>query len=360
MSGVSDRGAALSGADSRGPIRVGELPDGRAVHRYTLGEAPGLVLQVLDLGASVHRLEVSGRDGVRRNVVLGNPSVGDRLASPSYFGATIGRYANRIAGGRFRLDGREVTLRTHDRGNSLHGGPVGFDLAVWEVIAAEPDRLALTLHSRDGDMGFPGALTAQVEYRVGADYVSVAMSATADATTVANLTNHAYFNLNGEGTGSADDHSLTVHADQYTPVDRTGIPLGDHADVTGTPFDLRRPTRLGPAIRTAHAQLAAAHGIDHNYVIAGAGLREAAILASPTSGIRLELSTDQPGLQVYTGNHFNGTEPAGWGGFHRQGDGVALEPQLFPDTPNHPEWPSARLEPGQTYRSELRWRFRAP
>ena len=358
MSGVTDPGRAAASADtSSGPAVFGELPDGRSVHCFTIGEAPGVVLQVLDLGATVHRLEVAGRDGVRRSVVLGHPTVADRLASTSYLGGSIGRYANRIARGSFALDGREVSVPTNDRGNALHGGPCGFDVRLWDVVEAEPDRLCLALVSPDGDMGFPGTLSVEVEYAVSADTVSVVMSAATDAPTVVNLTNHSYFNLDGEGSGSTDAHTLTVHAALYTPIDLTGIPTGSHEDVAGTPFDLRQPTKLGPVVRSAHPQLAAVKGIDHNFVLDGAGLREAAVLASPTSGMRLELSTDQPGLQVYTGNHFDGTNPATGGGFHHQGDGVALEPQLFPDSPNHPEWPSARLDPGQSYRAELRWRF---
>ena len=360
MPGVTDPGhvaGATTAAAPDEPVLFGTLPDGRPVHRYTLGREPGIALQVLDLGAAVQRLEVAGRDGIRRNVVLGHPTVADRLASKDYFGGSIGRYANRIAHGRFVLDGREIAVRTHDRGNSLHGGPLGFDVRLWEVVDRGSDSIRLRLTSPDGDMGFPGTVTAEVTYTVGADVVSIVMSATTDAPTVVNLTNHSYFNLDGEGNGSTDDHHLTVHAEHYTPIDVTAIPLGDHESVAGTPFDLRRPTRLGPVVRDAHPQVAAVRGLDHNYVVDGAGLREVAVLTSPISGIRLELSSDQPGLQVYTGNHLDGTSPASGGGFHHQGDGVALEPQLFPDSPNHPEWPSARLEPGQLYRCELRWRL---
>lgn len=340
------------------PGRVfGQLPDGHDVRLLSIGSAPGPVVEVLTLGATVHRLEVAGGDGVRRNVVLGHADVEERLASGAYLGGTIGRYANRIAGGRFTLAGRDVEVSTHDRGNSLHGGPDGFDVRPWDVVEHSADEVVLTLTSPDGDQGFPGTVEATVRYRVDGDVVSVRMEATTDATTVVNMTNHAYFNLDGEGAGTIDEHLLQMDADTFTPVDGTGIPLGHHADVAGTPFDFREARLLGPAIRAEHPQLADAHGIDHNYVVPGSGLRRAAVLESPRTTTRLELWSDQPGLQVYTGNSLDGTRRSTSGGRYRQGDGIALEPQLFPDSPNRPHWPSAVLEPGEIYRSMLEWRF---
>lgn len=340
-----------------GPLRYDELPDGRPVHALTIGAAPGPVVEVLTLGATVHRLEVAGADGERRNVVLGHASVAERLASTSYVGGTIGRYANRIAGGRFPLDGREVVVGTHDRGHSLHGGPDGFDRRLWEVVEHTADEVVLTLVSPDGDQGFPGTVSVLVRYRVVGDTVRVEMQATTDAPTVVNLTNHAYFHLDGEGAGTIDEHLLRVPADEFTPVDAASIPLGGHAPVDGTPFDLREPTPLGTALRRDHPQLLDARGIDHNFVVRGAGLRTHAVLESPRSGIRMELRSDQPGLQVYTGNFLDGTIPSTRGGRYRQGDGVALEPQLFPDSPNRPDWPSAQVRPGETYAATLEWSF---
>lgn len=337
--------------------RFGELPDGREVRLLTIGAEPGAVVEVLTLGATVHRLIVPCGDGERHNVVLGHPDVAERLASGDYLGGTIGRYANRIAAGRFRLGDREVEVRTHDRGNSLHGGPDGFDVRLWEVESHEPDEVVLTLVSPDDDQGFPGELAVRVAYRVDGTTVRVTMEATTDATTVVNLTNHAYLNLAGEGSGTIDHHELLVEADAYTPVDATGIPLGEHEDVAGTPFDLRRPTPIGPAVRAEHPQVVDARGIDHNYVLRGTGLRRAAVLSHPGTRTGVELWTDQPGLQVYTGNFLDGSRRGTGGGRYRQGDGVALEPQLFPDSPHHPEWPSAVLEPGETYRAVLEWRF---
>lgn len=335
----------------------GRLPGGHDVRLLCIGSEPGPVVEVLTLGASVNRLEVTCGDGARRNVVLGHPDVETRLASEAYLGATVGRYANRIAAGRFELAGREVRVGTNDRGNSLHGGPEGFDRRSWEVVEHGPDEVVLTLTSPDGDQGFPGRVEARVAYRVAGDSVTVTMTATTDATTVVNLTNHTYLNLDGEGAGNVDDHLLLVEADAYTPVDDTGIPTGDHAPVAGTPFDFREPARLGAAVRAEHPQVVAAHGIDHNYVVRGQGLRRAAALASAATRTRVELWSDQPGLQVYTGNFLDGALRGSGGGRYRQGDGIALEPQLFPDSPNHPEWPSATLEPGEDYRAEVQWRF---
>lgn len=335
----------------------GSLPDGTQVDVLTIGTPPGPVVEVLTLGATVHRLEVACGDGVRRNVVLGHPDTAERLASGDYIGGTIGRYANRIAAGRFELDGREVTVGAHDRGNSLHGGPDGFDRRVWDVIAQTPDEVVMSLVSPDGDQGFPGTVSTRVRYRLEGDRVVVEMEATTDAATVVNLTNHAYFNLDGEGSGTIDEHLLTLPAERYTPVDASGIPLGDHSPVAGTPFDFRQPALLGPALRREHPQLSDARGIDHNFVVGGEGLRTAAVLESLLTGTRLQVRSDQPGLQVYTGNFLDGSARSTRGGRYRQGDGIALEPQLFPDSPNRPAWPSAVLRPGQTYRSVLEWEF---
>lgn len=335
----------------------GHLPDGEEVRLLTIGEEPGAVVEVLTLGATVHRLVVTGGDGVRNNVVLGHADVAERLASRDYVGGTIGRYANRIAAGRFELDGRTVVVRSHDRGNSLHGGPDGFDRRAWDVLEHCRDEVLLSLVSPDGDQGFPGTVTAQVRYRVTGDTVEATMDATTDAPTVVNMTNHAYFNLGGEGSGTVDDHVLTLPAERFTPVDATGIPRGGHLPVAGTPFDFRTGDLIGPALRSEHTQVVDARGIDHNFVISGEGMRLAAVLESPRTRTRLELRADQPGLQVYTGNFLERTRRSTSGGRYRQGDGIALEPQLFPDSPNHPEWPSAWLRPGSTYRSTIQWRF---
>jgi aldose 1-epimerase len=334
------------GPSSRGPVQL-----------LTLGVEPGPVLQLLDLGATVHRLEVTGGDGERRNVVLGHATPEEHLASTDYIGSTVGRYANRIAGGTFLLDGEQVRLGAHDRGNHLHGGPEGFDRRIWEVVDSSPYAATMRLASEDGDQGFPGNLEATVRFEVTDTSVRIGFRATTDAPTLANLTNHSYFNLDGEAAGTVDGHLLRVDADAYTPVDDAGIPLGGHASVADTPFDFREPHRIGAAIRENHDQVARVRGIDHNFVVNGTGLRTAAVLESPRTRTRLTLSTDQPGLQVYTGNFLDGTRRSLSGGLYRQGDGIALEPQLFPDTPNRPDFPSAVLRPGETYTSHIEWHF---
>lgn len=321
-----------------------------------LGSPDGLRLQLSTLGATVHRLDVPCADGPR-NVVLNHREPADRLTSGDYLGGTIGRYANRVAAGRLELDGRVHALRTHDRGNSLHGGPDGFDQRLWSVVESDDTTATLELTSPDGDMGFPGEVVARVAYVVDGDTVRVEMTATTDAPTVVNLTNHAYLNLDGGG-GSIDGHRLAVEASHYTPVDDTGIPLGDHAPVDGTPFDLRAGVLLGEVVRTDHPQFRAARGLDHNLVLDGTGLRTVATLTSTDGSLGLDLRSDQPGLQVYTGNFLDGSHVDDRGRMLRQGDGVALEPQLPPDTPNHPAWPSAVLRPGETYEHVLEWVLR--
>jgi galactose mutarotase-like enzyme len=328
------------------------------VQRLTIGTEPGPVLELLDLGATVHRLWVTGGDGVRRNVVLGHASPAEYLSSTHYLGGTIGRYANRIGRGRLHVDGHDVQLHLNDRGNTLHGGPDGFDRRIWTVEEGSQDRVELGLVSPDGDQGFPGRLTARVRFEVTGSGVRVSFEATTDKATVVSLTSHAYFNLDGEGSGTIDEHRLHVAAEEYLPIDETGIPTGAPERVEGTPFDLRRPTRVGDAVRQSHPQILGARGIDHNYVLDGTGPRLVATLDSPRTGTRLELHTDQPGLQVYTGNALDGLAGSAEGRLHRQGDGIALEPQLFPDSPNRSDVASPVLRPGETYRAALEWRFR--
>jgi len=344
----------------------GRLADGRPVSRIVLGEPPGPVLHLLDLGATAHRLEVTGADGHRRNVLLGHATPADYLASTDYIGATVGRYANRIAKGRFSIDGEPIRVGTHDRGNHLHGGPDGFDRRLWEVAEHSPEHVTLELLSPDGDQGFPGNLRARATYSVDGRGVRIALEATTDASTVVNLTSHAYFNLDGEDAGSVDEHLLQISAEEYLPVDPTGIPVGRCVPVAETPFDFREPRPIGVAVRSAHEQIAWARGVDHNFALSGKTRdaqpehNPAAVLVSRRSGIRLEVGTDQPGLQVYTGNFLDGGRRSSTGRLLRQGDGIALEPQLFPDAPNRPEFASAVLRPGETYRSNITWLLGTP
>lgn len=326
-----------------------------ASQSVVIGGAPGPELHLLRYGATIHRLVVTGGDGMRRDVSVGLPGVTELRASSDYLGGTIGRYANRIADGRFELDGDQVELATHDRGNHLHGGPDGFDRRTWDVVAHEAGEVRLRLVSPDGDQGFPGECTAEATFTVGSDAVSLELTAVTTRPTVVNLTSHVYLNL--EGGGSVDDHLLEVPASTYTPVDATGIPCAGHAPVDGTPFDLRVPARVGGVVRDGHAQVAQAGGIDHNLVVDGEGWRPVAVLSSARTRTRMELWSDQPCLQVYTGNFLDGTTLSREGRLLRQGDGIALEPQLAPDSPNHPEWPSAVLRPGERYRSRMAWVF---
>jgi aldose 1-epimerase len=334
----------------------GHLRDGQRVHVVRLGREPGPELHVLDLGATVQSLFVTGGDGQRRNIVLGHATPHEYLASRDYLGGTIGRYANRIAAGTFELDGRPIEVGVNDRGNHLHGGPDGFDRRIWTIVDDRGDEATFALTSPDGDQGFPGELQAQVTYTVEPGRVRVALSATTSATTVVNLTNHAYFNLAGAGSGSIDGHELQVRAGRFTPVDCAGIPLNDHVDVSRTPFDFRASRPLGPVVRSGHSQVVRAAGVDHNFVVDGTGMRTAATLHCSTTATQLEVATDQPGLQVYTGNHLDGRSQS-TGQLLRAGDGIALEPQAFPDSPNRDGWPSTVLRPGECYSSTIEWTF---
>ena len=335
----------------------GRMPSGRPVRSLVLGDRTGIELHVLDLGATVHRLIVTCGDGVRRDVALGHPTVDDYLASDAYVGATVGRYANRIRGGRFELDGHWVDVDRNRDGNSLHGGHDGFDRRIWDVVEQSSSMLVLNLVSPAGDQGFPGELVVRATFAVTTDAVNLHMTATTRAPTVVNLTQHAYVNLNGEAAGTVDDHELWVAANLFTPIDPTGIPVGAPRRVDGTPFDLREPRRIGDVIREGHEQIALARGLDHNFVLNGQGRREVARLSSARTRTALTLSTDQPGLQVYTGNSLDGSLPSLHGGWYRQNAGIALEPQLFPDTPNRPDFGSAVLRPGERYDWNCSWRF---
>lgn len=323
-----------------------------------LGTAPGPQLHLLAHGATIHRLVVTGGDGVRRDVAIGLPGVAELMDSDTYMGATIGRYANRIAQGRFEVDGTIHQVGRNDRGEHLHGGPDGFDRRPWTLVESTGLAGRLRLVSPDGDQGFPGEVTAEAAFSVVPDGVDLELSAVTTKPTVVNLTSHLYLNLDGEG--SVDDHLLEVPASRWTPVDATGIPLGDHAPVDGTPLDLREAARVGDVVRTRHAQLQQTGGVDHNLVVDGSGWRQVARLQSLRSRTVMGLWSDQPCLQVFTANMLDGTSISRAGALLRQGDAIALEPQLAPDTPNRaggPGWPSAVLRPGETYRHRIGWRF---
>ncbi|WP_405659096.1 galactose mutarotase [Streptomyces sp. NBC_01166] len=328
---------------------------------YTLDSGTGVRAEVLTYGASLHRLTVPDTTGAAASVVRSLATLDDYTAKHPYFGAVVGRYANRIAHGRFVLDGTAHHIPANDRGHALHGGPDGFHTKVWE---AAPDRtgdtvsVRLTLHSPDGDMGFPGALDTTVTYTLdtagtlAVDYVSVT-----DRPTVVNLTNHAYFELSGQD--GILDHHLEVDADAYLPVDDDGIPLGPPAEVRGTPFDLTAPRLLGERLGAEDAQLRAAGGFDHCWVLrdAGGGLRRAARLTAPDAARVLEVWTTEPGIQVYTANQLDGSFTDGTGRRHERHGAICLETQHLPDSPNRPDLPTTVLRPGETARSRTELRF---
>ncbi|MET0556954.1 MAG: aldose epimerase family protein [Vicinamibacteria bacterium] len=335
---------------------LGSLPDGRAVPVFTLTGTGGAVVRVMPFGATVLSIRVPDRDGRPGEVVLGYDGLDGYLADRCFMGVVVGRYGNRIRGGRFTLDGREVVLDTNDGANHLHGGRQGFHRRLFEAEPAGDDALLLRLLSADGDGGYPGRLDVSVTYTLAADQtLSVDYEATTDRATPVNLTQHSYFNL--AGAGSVLDHLLTIEADAYTPVDASLIPTGERAPVAGTPFDFTRPTAIGARIGEGHEQLRHGHGYDHNFVLRGGGLRQAARLEDPGSGRVLDVRTTEPGLQFYSGN-FLGGEPAGrGGGAYAPHDGLCLETQAFPDSPNQPDFPSTIVRPGAPYRSRTVFAF---
>ncbi len=352
--------AASAGAQQR--TVIGTLPDGTKVESILLRDGSGMQARVLTLGAALHSLEVPDRDGKYADVVLGDATLQATLAKPQYFGTVVGRFANRIARGRFTLDGREYSVPTNDGPNSLHGGTRGFDKVVWDVVEAKPDRTTLRHVSADGDQGYPGTLTVIATYALEGDgRLAIEYRASTDAPTIVNLSNHAYWNLSGEGSGTAMDHELMIAADAYTPVDATLIPTGEFRPVAGTAFDFRTPKPIGRDLRTgSEPQLLHGRGYDHNWVISREPAKEAREVArvhDPRSGRVMSLVSAQPGLQFYSGNFLDGTTVGKSGRVYRQGDAIALEPQLFPDTPNQPAFGSARLAPGQQYVNRMVYRF---
>ena len=348
--------------------RFGTLPDGQEVTAVTLRNARGSRVRILSYGASVHSVIVPDRDGRFVDVALGHATLEEYLEQPQFFGATVGRVANRIAGGRFVLDGHAFQIPANNGPNALHGGPMGFDKRNWTVVGtqAEPcPGVTLRLVSVDGDQGFPGTLDVTADYRLDEkDGLHVEYRATTDRPTVVNLSNHSYWNLAGEGSAEgAMGHVLSIFADHYLPTDPTSIPTGQIAPVAGTPFDFRRPTAIGARVREAsEPQIRYGRGYDHNWVAARTVSEELRLLARalhPGSGRILEVHSNQPGLQFYSGNFLDGTSAGKSGRLYRMGDAFALEPQLFPDTPNRPEFGSARLDPGQVYRNVILFGFSA-
>jgi aldose 1-epimerase len=342
----------------------GTLSDGTKVWRYTLTSGV-LRVRIITYGGIVQRLDAPDRHGHQANIVLGFPDLAGYVEKNNpgpYFGALIGRYGNRIAKGTFTLDGRTYHLPINNDPNSLHGGTKGFDTKVWTATPAKTSggvSLRLDYTSPDGEMGYPGTLKTSATYTLSGSSLRIDYRATTDKPTVVNLTNHSYWNLAGEGSGDIYRNRLQLNASHYTPVDSTLIPTGQIAPVAGTPMDFRQPTPVGARIRDNFQQLAYGQGYDHNWVLDGSGFRLAARVSEPDSGRVLSISTDQPGIQFYSGNFLDGTLYGTGGHQYRQGDGLALETQHFPDSPNQPGFPSTVLRPGQTYQTATTFTFSA-
>lgn len=329
--------------------------EGRDIELYTLTNPHGIEARIMTYGAAIVSLRTPDRDGHLGNIVLGFDTLAPYLAGVPYFGATVGRYANRIAGARFVLDGKSYELARNDGPNSLHGGARGFDKRVWLAQAA-PDAtgvaLRLTYVSVAGEEGYPGELTVHVTYRLqDDDRLAIEYEAGASAPTPINLANHAYFNLSGDPHRPILDHVLSIHASRFTPVDAHLIPTGELRPVESTPFDFRMPHAIGSRIEAQDEQLRLGHGYDHNWALdkpAQGSMAIAALLSDPVSGRTLQIETTQPGLQFYSGNFLDG-RPAGHGTVFAFRTGLCLETQHFPDSPNHPAFPSTVLNPGETY-----------
>ena len=341
----------------------GKLPDGAAVDLYTLKDG-NVEVQVITYGGDLVAIKVPDRAGKVDDVVLGfDDAAGyyenNHSKSASFFGPIVGRYANRIAHARFTLDGKEYTLTKNNGDNSIHGGPNGFHNHIWQAETMK-DGVELKYLSKDGEEGYPGNLSVTVRYTLEGGDLKIDYSATTDKATVLNLTNHSYFNLSGQGHGTILNEQLKLNASRFTPVDSTLIPTGELKSVVGTPFDFLKPHAVGERINADDEQLRLGKGYDHNFVIAGGGkeLVEAAEVYDPASGRVLQVLTTEPGVQFYTANHLDGSTIVGKQGIAYPKNGaLCLETQHFPDSPNHPNFPSTVLRPGDKFHSVTVFRF---
>ena len=347
----------------RSPCEGNATPYGEGVELFTLTNRHGLQAQITTYGARLVSLHAPDRNGKQEDVVLGFDTPDAYEQVNPYFGAIAGRYANRIAQGRFTLDGHRYELAVNDRGNHLHGGTRGFDKVTWAVddaVAGNRSAVHLTYVSPDGEEGYPGTLRTGVRYRLNDENaLEIDYNATVDRPTVLNLTNHSYFNLAGAAGSTITHHILTIHGDRFIPTDARSIPLGELRPVKGTPFDFRSPTVIGSRIDQDDPQLADAKGYDHNWVLTrdGAGLSHAATVYDPASGRVMDVLTTEPGMQFYSGNQLDGTVTGKQGIAYAFRSGLCLETQHYPDSPNQPSYPSTVLRPGETFASKTVFRF---
>jgi aldose 1-epimerase len=348
---------ALAAGNTGSPF--GKTATGEQVELYTLRNNKHAEASITTYGATLVSLKVPDRVGAVADVVLGFDTLDDYVKRSPFFGATVGRYANRIAHGKFSLDGVEYSLPKNNGENTLHGGSRGFDKRVWQVKRATPQLLELSYLSRDGEEGFPGNLQTTVTYTLDdKNELRIDYAATTDKPTVLNLTNHSYFNLAGQGEGDVLKHEITIPADRITPIDRTLIPTGELQRVDGTPFDFRQPHAIGERIDASNEQLQYGRGYDHNFVLnrSGAGLHLAATVVEPDHGRKLEVLTTEPGVQFYTANTLN-IANAKAGKSYGKHAAFCLETQHFPDSPNQPSFPSVVLKPGEHFRSTTVYHF---
>lgn len=363
---VAQDATPTGGATPVGGAGVSEQPFGTAggeeVTVFWLTNEAGMTVSITNYGGIIQSIMVPDRDGNFTNVILGFKTLDRYLEGHPYFGNITGRYANRIARGTFELEGETYELAINNEPNTLHGGDKGFDKYVWDAeVLDDAVGVRLSRTSPDGEEGYPGTLEVEVTYTLtDANELQIDYLATTDAPTVVNLTNHAYFNLAGEGNGSILDHELQLMASNYTPVDETLIPTGEIATVSGTPMDFTAPHAIGERIRDNFGQLVIGRGYDHNYVLDREdddSLQLAARVVEPTSGRVLEVLTTEPGIQFYSGNFLDGSVIGASGRMYRQGDGFALETQHYPDSPNQPDFPTTVLNPGEEFRSTTVYAF---
>ncbi len=353
----SETGTVKSGLD---PLAFETEVDGKGTDLYVLTNKAGMEVCVTNFGGRIVSVMVPDKNGEMRDVVLGFDNIQDYLNVPSDFGATIGRYANRINKGQFVLDGTEYQLPKNNYGHCLHGGPKGFQYQIFDVDSLSNNSITMSYFSADGEEGFPGNFDCSVTMTLTDDNaIDIRYSATTDKATIVNMTNHSYFNLDGDPAIDNSDWLLTVNATNFTPVDSTFMTTGEIRPVEGTPMDFRTPVRIGDRIGIDDEQLKNGNGFDHNWVLDTAGdiTRAAATLESPESGIRLDVYTTEPGIQIYSGNFLDGTVTGKHGKVYNFRTAVCLETQKYPDTPNKKDWPSAELRPGETYTSHCIYKF---